>query len=222
VTDDLEVRWDYENDGTWDTNWSTTKITTHRYPTIGNHTVRLEVRDNGGLVANATETVPVTFSTDPPVIRHTPPPAVAEGDPIVITANVTDDVGVSLVLLGYREIGASDFEYTGMYPAGGDVYTFTIPAQDAPGTVAYWIIAADVEGNEVFHPWTGEHTVTVTRERTVPGNGDGAVNLLWLILLLVIVLVVAILLLLLWTRRRKPVEAPQAGIPNKPSRADAP
>ncbi len=44
---DLEVRWDWENDGTWDTSFSTTKTASHRFNSPGIYTVRLEVRDMG-------------------------------------------------------------------------------------------------------------------------------------------------------------------------------
>lgn len=42
---DLEVRWDWEADGTWDTGYSKTKTISRQFVTAGNHTVILEVRD---------------------------------------------------------------------------------------------------------------------------------------------------------------------------------
>ena len=59
ATSDLQVRWDWENDGTYDTNWSTTKITTYQFSTAGTHTVELIVRDTGGLEDTYTKTVNV-------------------------------------------------------------------------------------------------------------------------------------------------------------------
>ncbi len=46
---DLEVRWDWEDDGTWDTTWSTTKTAEHQYAAPATYTIRLEVRDTNGL-----------------------------------------------------------------------------------------------------------------------------------------------------------------------------
>ncbi len=46
--DALEVRWDWESDGTWDTLWSTGKSNTHRYQAPGYYTITLEVRDPDG------------------------------------------------------------------------------------------------------------------------------------------------------------------------------
>ena len=42
---DLEVRWDWEGDGTWDTPFSTEKTAEHQYLTGGSFTAMLEVRD---------------------------------------------------------------------------------------------------------------------------------------------------------------------------------
>jgi hypothetical protein len=56
----LEVRWDWENDGTWDTGWSTTKTADHQYSTTGTKTIALEVRDTGGLTGQVTRQVEVT------------------------------------------------------------------------------------------------------------------------------------------------------------------
>ncbi|MCK6575684.1 Ig-like domain-containing protein, partial [Myxococcota bacterium] len=53
----LEVRWDFENDGVFDTPWSVMKRTSHQYPAEGEYTIRLEVRDNIGLVSSATRQV---------------------------------------------------------------------------------------------------------------------------------------------------------------------
>lgn len=49
ATSVLEVRWDWENDGAWDTNYSKTKTATHQYSTPGTYTIILEVKDTEGL-----------------------------------------------------------------------------------------------------------------------------------------------------------------------------
>ncbi|MFH1219367.1 MAG: PKD domain-containing protein [Candidatus Eisenbacteria bacterium] len=53
----LQVRWDWENDGTWDTQWSATKTASHQYGTAGTKTINLEVTDTGGLSDDTTQTV---------------------------------------------------------------------------------------------------------------------------------------------------------------------
>jgi uncharacterized protein (TIGR02145 family) len=62
ASSDLHVRWDWENDGTYDTNWSTIKTASHHYPTIGDKTIKLEVKDTEDLMD--TETHQVTVYSD--------------------------------------------------------------------------------------------------------------------------------------------------------------
>jgi hypothetical protein len=55
----LQVRWDWENDGIWDTAWSTTKTSTHSYLTGGDYTIRLQVKDSSNLTGEAVLNVSV-------------------------------------------------------------------------------------------------------------------------------------------------------------------
>jgi CSLREA domain-containing protein len=56
----LQVRWDWDNDGTYDTAWNTKKTATHAFRTTGLHTVRLQVKDSGGLMDATTRQVSVS------------------------------------------------------------------------------------------------------------------------------------------------------------------
>jgi len=44
----LVVRWDWNGDGTWDTNWSSNMTVVHTYTSIGTYTVKLEIMDSHG------------------------------------------------------------------------------------------------------------------------------------------------------------------------------
>jgi len=57
----LEARWDWQNDGTWDTEFSSDLITEHQYISAGVKTVKVRVRDSGGLSDEETHTVNVTW-----------------------------------------------------------------------------------------------------------------------------------------------------------------
>jgi len=53
-------RWDFTNDGTYDTDWLTSATTTHSYPAVGTYTVKLEVKDNAGGTDTDTATAYIT------------------------------------------------------------------------------------------------------------------------------------------------------------------
>lgn len=55
----LQVRWDFESDGTWDTGFSTTKTASHKYPTQGTKQVRVEVRNTAGLTSQSSRLVSI-------------------------------------------------------------------------------------------------------------------------------------------------------------------
>jgi len=48
-TENLEVRWDWEGDGTWDVPWTTNKTASHMFSALGSFNVTLEVRDSDWL-----------------------------------------------------------------------------------------------------------------------------------------------------------------------------
>ncbi|MCX6657783.1 MAG: ABC transporter substrate-binding protein [Euryarchaeota archaeon] len=62
---DLIVRWDWENDGKWDTSWDPEKVANHSYGRVGTYTAKLEVCDSDGLLGETTKLVTVTDSTAP-------------------------------------------------------------------------------------------------------------------------------------------------------------
>ena len=69
----LQVRWDWESDGIWDTPWSNVAMEQHQFAAPASYNVTMEVQDTGGLTANRTATVVVTPVPPPP-----PPPLAAE------------------------------------------------------------------------------------------------------------------------------------------------
>ncbi|MCD4736948.1 MAG: hypothetical protein K8R53_12965, partial [Bacteroidales bacterium] len=66
----LQVRWDWENDGNWDTPFTTTKTATHQYTQPGTYTAKLEVKDSGGLTGTDTKSIEVTSSCPATVIHQ--------------------------------------------------------------------------------------------------------------------------------------------------------
>jgi len=58
--DSLEVRWDWEDDGTWDTGWTNNKTAVHKYSVSGHYLVVLEARDEVHLTNKTSLEVIVT------------------------------------------------------------------------------------------------------------------------------------------------------------------
>ncbi|HBY18399.1 MAG TPA: hypothetical protein DEH00_04420, partial [Candidatus Marinimicrobia bacterium] len=90
----LQVRWDWENDGTWDTGFATTKTKTHRFRESGTYTVKLEVKDSGGLTSTAEHDINVSH-------KNTPPTAVLTGSP---------NYGTTETVFTFDASGSSDLE----------------------------------------------------------------------------------------------------------------
>jgi len=72
----LQVCWDWDNNGTCETAWSTTKTADHKFSTDGTHTVQLKVKDTYGLTASTTKQVGVGNS--PPTAAFTVDPSIGD------------------------------------------------------------------------------------------------------------------------------------------------
>jgi PKD repeat protein len=68
-------RWDFDNDGTYDTDWLTISTTTYTYSTAGTYTVKLQVKDD----AEATATNTTTSTINEQSAETSPPIATANG-----------------------------------------------------------------------------------------------------------------------------------------------
>lgn len=60
ATSVLQVRWDWENDGEWDTDWSADKDVNHTFFQEGTYSVSLEVKDTQGLSDASSQNVQVS------------------------------------------------------------------------------------------------------------------------------------------------------------------
>ncbi|MCF8230448.1 MAG: hypothetical protein K9J24_15990 [Bacteroidales bacterium] len=58
-TSDLQVRWDFDGDGSWDAGWDYDKTENHQYSAEGTYTAKMEVKDTEGLTDYTTQTVTV-------------------------------------------------------------------------------------------------------------------------------------------------------------------
>src|ERR1041385_8935106 len=69
----LQVRWDWQNDGTFDTAFSSTKSASHTYASSGTYTIRMQVQDASSPpgTSSATRTVTVNPAASPPTACFT-------------------------------------------------------------------------------------------------------------------------------------------------------
>ena len=52
-------RWDFNGDGTFDTDWLNTTVTTHTFSSVGSSIVTLEVKDDGNATGSFSTTIAV-------------------------------------------------------------------------------------------------------------------------------------------------------------------
>ena len=62
ATNQLRVRWDWESDGIWDTDYTTTKTASHQFSIAGSYSVNMEVQDSWGLADTIQETITVIIT----------------------------------------------------------------------------------------------------------------------------------------------------------------
>lgn len=62
----LEVRWDFDGDGNYDTSWNTDKIATKQYSTPGTYSVKLQVKDTENSESSVQHSIVVDANTVTP------------------------------------------------------------------------------------------------------------------------------------------------------------
>ncbi len=85
--DNLTYRWDFDNDGIWDTEWLTNSIITHKWVDDWMGIVKLEVND--GNLTNST-TTQVTVDNAAPIVNAAENITINEGDTTQFNATYTD------------------------------------------------------------------------------------------------------------------------------------
>ena len=112
----LKVRWDFNGDGTWDTQFSTTKFAVWVYPEPGNYVAKLEVKDTEGLTGSTSKMVRVAPANIKPTAFFTVSPESGTIETVFrFDASLSSDPEDALELLQVRwdwnNDGAWDTEY---------------------------------------------------------------------------------------------------------------
>ncbi|MDW5562857.1 MAG: Ig-like domain-containing protein [Methanomassiliicoccus sp.] len=71
VSSKLQVRWDWNNDGTYDTAWTTAKVASHSYSQSGSYVIGMQVMNSAGSTASMSKAV--TVDADGPQVAIVSP-----------------------------------------------------------------------------------------------------------------------------------------------------
>lgn len=82
-------------------------------------------------------------------------------DKLELSATIRDNIGVAYSRLYLLNIGEDRYIEKDMEGKGGDVYATTIILPQKIGEINYYLIAKDLEGNEIRDPETGTYRITV-------------------------------------------------------------
>ncbi len=161
----LNVRWDWDNDGVWDTDYSTTKIATHQYTVAGTYTIVLEVEDSEYLTNTITKTLIVLTANTPPTASFTVSPTTGTVDTVFdFDASGSSDNEDETSVLQIRW----DWNNDGTYDTNYNTTKTTTHQYTVAGTYTIVLEVSDSEG------WTHSTTniVTVQRPSTVVTFSD--------------------------------------------------
>ena len=144
---ELQVSWDWQNNNVW-TEYTTTKVASHKYDSAATYNIRLRVKDNSGWTGtNSREIVVIAQGNKPPGHPYDPTPANGDVNVSVETSLswfCTDPEGDSLFFDIY--LGKSMDPPVIAEDTTVQVYN---PGTLENGVIYYWkIVAKDDRGNE--------------------------------------------------------------------------
>lgn len=146
-TSDLLVRWDWEGDGLFDTDWTLEKTADHRYPVGGAYGVTLEVQDAGGLSSATSRSIRV--DTTPPVAVAGPDFIAAEGAWVTFDGSASyDDMGIRSYVWTFVDgtLHTLSEVRTGHLFANPGTFDITLTVTDFAGNVGTDTLTLVVQG----------------------------------------------------------------------------
>ncbi len=195
----LEVRWDWEDDGTWDTTWSTAKRGEQSYATPGAYSIRLQVRDTGGLLAEAVRMVAVENTAPEAALAISPSRGTTETS-FTVDASGSRDLEDPASSLEVRW----DWEGDGVWDTAWTPEKTAQHAYASPGTYAIRLEVRDTPG------LTSQAEVSVAVDAPAVSPPAG-LDPLWLLLVGLPPAALTIALAYRWKRRtaKRPSEGPE-------------
>jgi hypothetical protein len=182
ASEELQVRWDWTNDGVWDTDYSTDKITTNTYGDYQSYTIAMEVIDAVGQTATFTRTVDfqsiqdvsgtITTTAWYGTINVTGDILVPVGNTLTIDAGTT--VSVVKVDQDANGIGDYDISVEGTLIVNGTadnpVIFTTFPGAQGKEPQSWQGIWLDGDGNQL------NHAIVEYAQTGISVNGDTTLN----------------------------------------------
>jgi len=138
--DPLQYRWDFDDDGTWDTDWSTSPTVSNTWEDDWTGTVRVEVGD-GGLTDAATASLTVN-NVAPTIAALLVPDSASEGEPVAVSAMASDPAGSNDSLSYHWTIQKDSALFT---TGSGEAFEFT---PDDNGNYIVELVVSDGDGGE--------------------------------------------------------------------------
>lgn len=149
-------RWDWTNDGTYETGWLSTPTATHIYLHAGTYTVKLQVKDNDGATDTDISQVTITYVNQKPhayIIKPTIPTA-DYGENVIFEAYGSDPDGTVVEYLWWSD------------PEGIYNKNISFIKNDLP--VGQYTIYLKVKDNN--GEWSSEVSTTLTILSDAPEN----------------------------------------------------
>ena len=85
------------------------------------------------------------------------------GEPVTISATITDNVGVTNAIVYYTPIAGTETTVSMTKDPASNVWSANVPvASNKVGTITYYIKAKDAVGNEAKDPLTDSYSITIT------------------------------------------------------------
>jgi len=148
------------------------------YAQVGVYSFTVWASDTSGLWSSRAGGFEIRDQT-PPTVQHSGPSALLLGEPYTVTATVTDNDAISVVRLNWTDAKGSNANVS--MAASGATYSYSLPQQLWRGTMSYFIVAIDLQGNVAK---TAPRTIaveppagTVVLFGATPGWGHGPDNL---------------------------------------------
>jgi len=192
-------RWDFTNDGSWDTDWLSSPTTSYVFNNIFSGTVKVQVKDTDNKTDNATSQVSITTANTPPTEPSIQGPLSGKTNTSISLSIVsTDPDGDQLTY----HIDWNDGSLSTTLTAASGVAIDPTHVYKVPGLYTISVTVTDPSNAKRY----GDHFISITKESAATGKTEESGGFPWfIIILLIIIVVIAGLIFYLYKNDRLPI-----------------